>query len=57
MCTSRLNASRPTSPEERLYDILLQETNVAINPQVIKLIVKYRWDEIAKAAHEIHEAA
>lgn len=47
----------PTScskPEDRIAKIIGEEAGIYINPQVIRLIVKYRWDELSKAAHAIH---
>lgn len=54
MCTSGTNGSSETLPEVRLAKIMYEEAGTAISPQVLRLIIKYRWDEIAKAAHEIH---
>lgn len=42
-------------PEQRIADIISKEAGVHLNPQVLKLIVKYNWRELAKAAHEIHD--
>jgi hypothetical protein len=43
-------------PEQRIADIISKESGVYLNPTVIRLIVKYNWRELAKAAHEIHDA-
>lgn len=44
----------PIKPEQRIADIISKEAGAYIHPQVIRLIVKYNWRELSKAAHEIH---
>jgi hypothetical protein len=58
MCGNTSIGSNTTyyKPEQRISDIISKEAGVYINPQVVKLIVKYNWRELAKAAHEIHDA-
>lgn len=40
--------------EERISDIISEEARVWVDPKLVRLIIKYRWDEISKAAHQIH---
>ncbi|WP_316235029.1 MULTISPECIES: hypothetical protein [unclassified Bradyrhizobium] len=58
MCTSDLNGCTQTvrPPEQIISDIIWKEAGVSINPQVIRLVVKYNWRELSAAAHKIHEA-
>lgn len=58
MCTSPSNGSTITlKPEQRIADIISRETGFYLHPQVLRLIIKYNWRELSKAAHEIHEAS
>lgn len=57
MCTSDLKplvAPEQPDPAARISQIISDEARVWINPAVLRLIIKYRWAEVAKAAHEIH---
>lgn len=59
MCSSDLSGSAIENPDPaaRLSQIISEEARVYISPTVLRLIVKYRWAELAKAAHEIHGSA
>jgi hypothetical protein len=56
MCVGQYVPPTHIKPEQRIADIISKEANTDIPPQVIRLIVKHNWRELAKAAHEIHDA-
>lgn len=50
-------AQSALKPEQIISQIISDEAGVWVNPQVLRLIIKYRWDEVSKAAHQIHGSA
>ena len=44
-----------TNPEKLLAECLLRDLGVEINPQSLRVFIRWRWARIQKLAHYIHE--
>lgn len=55
MCNNMPNGStRP--PAERLSDLIEKETGARIEPKLLRLFIKAKWDRITSLSHAIHDA-
>lgn len=45
---------KETPPEELLAKMIKDDIGVDINPQVLRLWVRWRWDRMTPIAHRIH---
>lgn len=41
-------------PEDKLSDLLFEETGVRVGPKLLRLFLKSNWDRVAMLAHKIH---
>jgi hypothetical protein len=49
-------AQIPTEPaEEKLARMVREDLGVTINAQALRMFIRSRWPDIARAAHAIHE--
>jgi hypothetical protein len=46
----------PRSPAERLSDLIEKETGARIEPKLLRLFLKAKWDRVTPLAHAIHDA-
>lgn len=58
-----LDGSLPTTttddcraPEVILAEAFKKDLGVAMDPQALRIFIRWRWDRIQKLAHKIHDA-
>lgn len=44
-----------TPPEVLLAKAFKDDLNVTLNPQALRLFIRWRWERVQKLAHAIHE--
>lgn len=49
-------ATKESNPEELLADLIKADLGATINPQALRLWLRWRWDRITPMAHRIHNA-
>lgn len=45
-----------SSPEQLLADQMKADLGVIVNPQALRMWLRWRWDRITPIAHRIHNA-
>jgi hypothetical protein len=56
---SNCNYSDPdagSSPERLLADAVQKDLGVTIDPQALRIFLRWRWDRVQQLAHKIHDA-
>lgn len=43
-------------PEVILAEAFKKDLGVTMNPQALRIFIRWRWDRIQKLAHKIHDA-
>lgn len=46
-----------SNPENKLARLLSEDLGLAVEPKALRLFLLHRWDDIASAAHAIHDEA
>jgi len=54
---SGCNTDSGKSPEHLLADAFQKDLGVTIDPQALRIFIRWRWDRVQKLAHKIHDAA
>lgn len=53
MCTR--GAVYTPKPQEELAALMKQEMGVDIDPRLLKLFIRFKWADVARLAHAIHD--
>lgn len=56
MCEQKPTPGYTKTPAQRLSDLIEKETGARIEPKLLRLFIKAKWDRITPLAHAIHDA-
>lgn len=45
------------SPEQLLSEAFKRDLGVVMDPQALRIFIRWRWDRVQKLAHNIHDGA
>lgn len=45
------------SAEQLLAEAFRKDLGVVMDPQALRIFIRWRWDRVQKLAHKIHDAA
>jgi len=53
---STFNQEDTRAPEVILAEAFKKDIGVTMDPQALRIFIRWRWDRIQKLAHSIHDA-
>ena len=56
MCEVATETKTTIAPELELANLLKADLGIEINPQALRMWVRWRWQDLIVAAHQIHRA-
>lgn len=57
MCEQKPTPNYTKTPAHRLSDLIEKETGARIEPKLLRLFLKAKWERITPLAHAIHDEA
>lgn len=57
MTTGPGNCEDKRAPEVILAEAIKNDLGVSVDPQALRVFIRWRWDRLHRLAHKIHEAA
>lgn len=49
-------AGETGTPEQLLANAFKHDLGVTMDPQALRIFIRWRWDRVQKLAHQIHDA-